>query len=94
MSLIPYVFIFVLFAIFYTLFLVFAKHIDLNTEITTDDLETRMKLLHFRSRALKDRLGGFWSSSEELVRKVAASISFLVLCHTLHLSYVLLLSFP
>lgn len=55
--------------------LVFAKNIDLNTEITTDDLETRMKLLHFRNRALKDRLGGFWSSSEELVRKVAASIS-------------------
>lgn len=54
--------------------LVFAKNIDLDTESTTEDVESRAKLAAFKRRALTGRLGGMWSNLSDLTGQVAISI--------------------
>lgn len=54
--------------------LVFAKNVDLNREETSEDVELRGKLAAFRKRALSDRLGGMWSSLDNLTGQVAIAI--------------------
>lgn len=54
--------------------LVFAKNVDLDSEITTESVEERAKLSEFRNRALNNRLGGMWSTLSELSQQVAIAI--------------------
>lgn len=54
--------------------LVFAKDIDLDSTTTEEDIDRRAKLHSFRKRALTGRLGGIWSSLDELTGQVAVSI--------------------
>lgn len=54
--------------------LVFAKNVDLDTEVTSESLEIRAKLSDFRNRALKNRLGGMWSALDQLSGQVAVAI--------------------
>lgn len=54
--------------------LVFAKDIDLDSNTTEEDIDRRAKLHSFRKRALTGRLGGIWSSLDELTGQVAVSI--------------------
>ncbi len=54
--------------------IVFAKTVDLNSEVTDEGVEVRAKLQQFKDKALKDRLGGMWTSLSDLSGKVAIAI--------------------
>ena len=54
--------------------LVFAKTADLDTETTSEPVESRAKLKAFRERALTGRLSSMWSTLSDLSGKVAISI--------------------